>query len=98
MQYLDAAEVIEASRQERLQEQWGLPKTDPSVSTAIHATDVLMKAVDDHLAGHRAILADPELYSLTYRAFENLFALRQALASEPIPAKAPLRTVSIDVF
>jgi hypothetical protein len=98
MQYPDVDENIEASRQERLQEQWGLPKTDPSVSTAIHAAEVLMKAVDDHLAGHLAILANPELYSLTYRAFENLFALRQALASEPVPAKAPLQTLSSGAF
>jgi hypothetical protein len=76
----------------------GIVNTDPRVSTAIDAMLVLMKAVDDHLAGHCAILMNPELYSSTYRAFENLFVFRQALRSKPIPAKAPLRALPSGAF
>lgn len=41
-----------------------------------------MKAIDDHLAGNPSIAYDRELYRLTYQAFENLFALRKAIAGD----------------
>jgi len=41
-----------------------------------------MKAVDDNLAGHPHITANPEFYQLAYRAFEALFTLHYALSTE----------------
>lgn len=41
-----------------------------------------MKAIDDNLAGHPHITADPELYHLAYRAFEALFTLHRALTTK----------------
>ena len=77
----DSAHIIEQTRLDRLR---GLPQSVrlenlPEVS---HATSVLMKAVDDNLAGHPHITADPELYHLAYRAFEALFTLHYALTAE----------------
>jgi hypothetical protein len=75
----DTDELIEATRLDRLRSLRQSPGAQP-LPAAAHSASVLMKAVDDHLAGHPDIAADPELYRLTYRAFENLFALRQALS------------------
>ncbi len=76
----DSDEVIEATRLDRLR---GLRHTAPqALPETAHSALVLMKAIDDHLAGAPVIAADPELYRLTYRAFESLFALHQALGDQ----------------
>ncbi|MFC4175034.1 hypothetical protein ACFOYU_23735 [Microvirga sp. GCM10011540] len=76
----DPDEIIEATRRERMRTLLnGMPHALPEAS---HSASVLMKAVDDHLAGHPAVAACPDLYRLAYRAFENLFALHQALGEE----------------
>ncbi|GEO19463.1 hypothetical protein [Microvirga aerophila] len=74
----DPDEVIETTRLDRLRTlRQSVPQGLPE---AAHSVSVLLKAVDDHLAGHPTIAANPELYRLTYRAFENLFTLHQALS------------------
>ncbi len=76
----DSDEVIEATRLDRLR---GLRQAAPqALPETAHSALVLMKAVDDHLAGAPVIAADPELYRLTYRAFESLYALHQALGGQ----------------
>jgi hypothetical protein len=77
----DSAQMIEESRLDRLRE---LPQSISleKLPEASHAAGVLMKAVDDNLAGHPQITADPELYHLAYRAFEALFTLHYALTTE----------------
>lgn len=77
----DPSQVIEQTRLDRLR---GLQQSTNTkkLPDASHAAAVLMKAVDDHLAGHPHITADPELYHLTYRAFEALFTLHHALTAE----------------
>lgn len=78
----DPAQLVEETRLERLR---GLQQSTSSeqLPDASHAAAVLMKAVDDNLAGHPHITADPELYHLAYRAFEALFTLHRALTTEP---------------
>ena len=72
----DPDEIIEATRLDRLR---GLRHTAPrALPDMAHSALVLMKAIDDHLAGSPAIAADPDLYRLSYRAFESLYALHQA--------------------
>ena len=74
----DSDDVIEATRLDRLR---GLRRTEPQAfPETAHSALVLMKAIDDHLAGHPVIAADPSLYRLAYRAFESLFVLHQELA------------------
>jgi hypothetical protein len=75
----DTAHLIEETRLDRIQ---GLrqPTRAEQLPDAPHAAAVLMKAVDDNLAGHPQITADPELYHLAYRAFEALFTLHHALS------------------
>jgi hypothetical protein len=77
----DPTQIIEESRLDRLRE---LPQSKnlEQLPEASHAAAVLMKAVDDNLAGHPHITADPELYQLAYRAFEALFTLHHALTTE----------------
>jgi hypothetical protein len=74
----DSDEVIEATRLDRLRA-LRQSRSAQTLAEAAHSASVLLKAVDDHLAGHPTIAADPELYRLTYRAFENLFAVHQAI-------------------
>lgn len=69
-------EEIEASRIERIAH---IKDRMLGSSDALGKTTALLKLVDDHLAGHPVIAADPELYRLTFRAFENLFELHLAL-------------------
>jgi len=77
----DPTQIIEGTRLERLR---GLQRSTKveQFPDAIHAATVLMKAVDDNLAGHPHITANPELYHLAYRAFEALFTLHCALSTE----------------
>ena len=77
----DPTQIIEGTRLERLR---GLQRstTVEQFPDAIHAATVLMKAVDDNLAGHPHITANPEFYQLAYRAFEALFTLHYALSTE----------------
>lgn len=70
---------IEASRLERLKD---IKALDGSLGDALHKTAVLMKAIDEHLAGHPAIATDPYLYRFTYKAFESLFSLHEAIEIE----------------
>lgn len=77
----DPVQIIEESRLDRLRE-LPRPKSLDQLPEAPHAAAVLMKAVDDNLAGHPHITADPELYHLAYRAFEALFTLHHALTTE----------------
>ena len=77
----DPDELIEATRLERLRALRQL-RSVKTLAEAAHSASVLLKAVDDHLADHPAIASDPELYCLTYRAFENLFAVHQALGGQ----------------
>ncbi len=74
----DPDEVIEATRLDRLRV-LRQSRSTQTLAEAAHSTSVLLKAVDDYLAGHPTIASDPELYRLTYRTFENLFAIHQAL-------------------
>jgi hypothetical protein len=84
--YPDPDEEIEASRHERLNElrtvSRGSQPKRIELEEAIRNASVLMKAVDDHLAGNPVIVSNPELYRLAYRAFENLFELHRAM-TEP---------------
>ncbi|WP_445503385.1 hypothetical protein [Microvirga sp. G4-2] len=77
----DPAHIIEETRLDRLR---GLHQSIrvEQLPDASHAAAVLMKAIDDNLAGHPHITADPELYHLAYRAFEALFTLHHALTRE----------------
>lgn len=74
----DPDDVIEATRLDRLKTLRQSPAIEP-LPEAAHCVSVLMKALDDHLAGHPTIASDRELYHLAYRAFENLFALHCGL-------------------
>ena len=69
-------EEIELSRIERLAQ---IGDRTLSVDDALGKAAALLKLIDDHLAGHPVITSEPELYRLTFRAFENLFELQQAL-------------------
>lgn len=77
----DPTQIIEETRRDRLR---GLQRSTKGEQflDATHAAAVLMKAVDDNLAGHPHITANPELYHLAYRAFEALFTLHCALSAE----------------
>jgi hypothetical protein len=77
----DPIQIVEETRLDRLK---GLQQAirPANLPDAPHAAAVLMKAVDDNLAGHPDITADPELYHLAYRAFEALFTLHRALTVE----------------
>lgn len=77
----DPAQIVEETRLDRLR---GLrqPTRVEQLPDASHAAAVLMKAIDDNLAGHPHIAADPELYHLAYRAFEALFTLHCALTTQ----------------
>ncbi|WP_091135884.1 hypothetical protein [Microvirga guangxiensis] len=77
----DPDQLIEETRLDRLR---GIQqsKNIGQYPDASHAASVLMKAVDDQLAGHPDITADPVLYHLAYRAFEALFTLHRALVTE----------------
>ena len=77
----DPAQIIEETRLDRLR---GLQRSPgmTQLPNASHAAAVLMKAVDDNLAGHPQITTDPELYHLAYRAFEALFALHHVLTTQ----------------
>lgn len=75
----DPAQLIEETRLDRLKGLQQLTRVE-HLPDAPHAAAVLMKAVDDNLAGHPHIAADPELYHLAYRAFEALFTLHHALS------------------
>jgi hypothetical protein len=77
----DPDDVIEATRLDRLRV-LRQSRSAQTLAEAAHSASVLLKAVDDRLAGHPTIASDPELYRLTYRAFENLFAVHQALGGE----------------
>lgn len=77
----DPAQIVEETRLDRLRVLQQSIK-DETLPEASHAAEVLMKAVDDNLAGHPHVTADPELYHLAYRAFEALFTLHQALATQ----------------
>ena len=77
----DPIQIVEETRLERLRGLQHSIKPD-TLPDAPHAAAVLMKAVDDNLAGHPDITADPELYHLAYRAFEALFTLHRALTTE----------------
>jgi hypothetical protein len=81
----DPDEVIEATRLDRLRALRQSQNAQP-LPEASHSASVLMKAVDDHLAGHPTITSDPDLYRLTYRAFEALFTLHQELGARPMPS------------
>ena len=77
----DPDQIIEATRLERIR---GLRQlSTQALPDAAHSASILMKAVDDQLAGHPDVTADPELYRLAYRAFEALFTLQQALSPQP---------------
>lgn len=76
----DPDDVIETTRRDRIRTMRQAAR--PALPEPRHSVSVLMKAVDDHLAGHPAIAADPDLYRLAYRAFENLFTLHQALGDD----------------
>lgn len=69
-------EEIEVSRIERLAQ---IKDRTLSADDALGKTTALLKLIDDHLAGHPVITSEPELYRLTFRAFENLFELQQLL-------------------
>lgn len=77
----DPAQIIEETRLDRLRGLRQSVKAD-RLPDAPHAAAVLMKAVDDNLAGHPHITADPELYQLAYRAFEALFTLHHVLTTQ----------------
>ena len=77
----DSAHIIEQTRLDRLRGN-SQSKDLRNLPEASHATSVLMKAVDDNLAGHPSVTANPELYHLAYRAFEALFTLHYALTAE----------------
>jgi hypothetical protein len=77
----DPDEVIEATRLDRLSALRQRP-TSQHLPEAAHSASVLMKAIDDHLAGNPSIASDRELYRLTYRAFESLFALRKTIVGD----------------
>lgn len=69
-------EEIEVSRIERLAQ---IKDRTLSADDALGKTTALLKLIDDHLAGHPIITAEPELYRLTFRAFESLFELQRLL-------------------
>jgi len=80
----DNEQEVEASRLERLRE---ITPSNPGLDDAAHKTAVLLKAIDDHLAGHPAIVRNPGLYRLVYRSFENLFLLHQIISSESLKGR-----------
>lgn len=69
-------EEIEVSRIERLAQ---IKDRTLGSADALGKATALLKLIDDHLAGHSVVTSDPELYRLTFRAFESLFELHQAL-------------------
>ncbi len=73
----DSDEVIEATRLDRVKCLRQVPPRGLSETACTALT--LMKAIDDQLAGTPFIATDPELYRMTYRAFESLYALHEAL-------------------
>lgn len=77
----DPAQIIEETRLDRLR-LLQQPTRGEQFPDAPHTAAVLMKAIDDNLAGHPHITADPELYHLVYRAFEALFTLHCALTTQ----------------
>jgi len=86
MAYPNTDEAIEASRHERLKELRASRRVigpdDHDREQPAQAALSLMQAIDDQLAGHPAIVSDPELYRLAYRAFANLFQLHRVLAGQ----------------
>jgi hypothetical protein len=99
MPYPDSDEEIEISRQERLRElreSARLGGTAPrGINEAVNTAAALMKSVDDGLAGHPVVAANPDLYRLAYRAFENLFELHRAMGGEHPPA-VPERSATVE--
>jgi hypothetical protein len=78
----------EASRRERLRELRRSPAPQAGLPDPVHTALVLMKAVDDKLASHPDVAADPDLYHLAFKAFEALFELHNALGGQIPPALA----------
>ena len=90
MPYPDSDDEIELSRQERLRDLGGSVKVARPgahvLQEAIRTASTLMKSLDDGLAGNPAIVTDPDLYRLAYRAFENLYELHRAMGGAQPPA------------
>ncbi|MET0744915.1 MAG: hypothetical protein ABWY78_16205 [Microvirga sp.] len=83
MPYPDTDDEIELSRQERLRDLGGSVRAARPgaqvLQEAIRTASALMKSLDDGLAGNPAVVTDPDLYRLAYRAFENLYELHRAM-------------------
>ena len=87
MSYPDSEDDIEVSRQERLGDLRASGRGgEAGLQDAIRIAAHLMKSVDDGLAGNPAVVSDPDLYRLAYRAFESLYELHRAMGGAHAPA------------
>ncbi len=53
-----------------------------SYHEALHTASIVMDQADRHLLEHRAIILDPEAYTLAHEAFTALFNLYQHLGAK----------------